>query len=107
MPILMSPDLRLRLASVAVDGRVATETMIDVTRSLQLDLTAIADGAEVSEFVSRNGEPQAGVLVLLVPKKETLSPYDYLAYLTDSDGSFSFTALSTGAYRLVPIEDWV
>ncbi len=35
-----------------------------------------------------------------------MTPYDYLSFGTDSDGSFNFEAVPAGAYRLLAIDDW-
>jgi hypothetical protein len=105
-PLLMSADSRLRLSGVSANGRAVTGNAIVVDRAMEVELTAVAGGAEVSGFVYRESEPKPGVLVVLAPERESASPYDYLAYLTDSDGSFSFESVAPGAYRIVPIEDW-
>jgi hypothetical protein len=104
-PLLMSPAAMIRPRSVTVNGAPSKDFWIDVTHSIRLDLTAVTKAGEVAGFVYREGVPQAGVLVMLVPRQESANPYDYLAFGTDSDGSFEFTGVTSGDYILFAVND--
>jgi len=105
-PLLISPAVVFRLGSVAVGGAVAKDLWVDVTRPVRLDVTAVAKAAEVSGYVYRNGEAQAGVLAMLVPREESSNPYDYLPFQTDSDGSFAFTGVRPGDYTIFALTEF-
>lgn len=60
---------------------------------------------KVKGLVMRNGRPLAGVLVVLAQSTLPPDPSLYYGFLTDSDGSFDFTQVRPGAYRLFPVDD--
>jgi hypothetical protein len=106
MPLLMSPVQALRVAQVTIDGQMAKELMLDINRPVGVEVTGITKAGEVSGYLYRNGEAQAGVEVILVPKREKITPYDIIGFETDSDGSFEFNTVTPGDYLLVPVEDF-
>ena len=103
-PLLMSPTSTIRLRSVKVNGQGVPGWWVDVTRSLRLDLTAVAKAGEVSGLVYRSGTAQPGAMVVLAPRPESSNPYDYRAYQSDSDGSFDFTGVTAGEYTIFALD---
>ena len=105
-PLLMSPTAPIRLQTVALEGIASKSLWVEIDRSAQLDLKAVAKAGEVSGYVYRRGEAQPGVLVVLAPQDDSSNPYDYLAFQTDSDGSFVLTGVTAGDYILFAVEDF-
>jgi len=44
--------------------------------------------------------------VVLAPRKDSPDPDDYRGYISDSDGTFSYTAIRPGEYVLFAVDDW-
>jgi hypothetical protein len=104
-PVLTSPAATIRLRGFTVNGTLSKDLWVDITRSIRLDLTAVTKAGVIEGAAYRNGAPQSGVFVMLAPRQESSSPYDYLPFLTDSDGSFEFTGVTAGDYLLFAVED--
>ena len=96
----------IALRSVTLDGVLANEEMVEITANAKLELLGLVHGSAVTGTVTLAGEPLAGVLALLAPRKESANPLDYRGFQTDSDGSFEFEGLSAGDYVLIVLEDW-
>jgi hypothetical protein len=94
------------LHAVTVDGTPAKDRLVEITRTLRLDISATLRGVAVSGMVYRRGEPAAGALVELAPKTESSNPYDYRTFETDGDGSFELVNVPPGEYVLFAVEDW-
>jgi hypothetical protein len=94
----VSPRAHIRLRRVAVDGVPSSDLSVQVTKATRLELTAVSEAGVVSGYVRSDGAVQPAVLVVLVPQEESSNPYEYLAFQTDSDGSFKFTGVLAGDY---------
>jgi hypothetical protein len=94
------------ILSISVNGRTTAVNHIHVgERPIELEITARASALRVEGFALNLGRGQPGVLVLLVPV-DLRSHSDWLRHdQSDSDGSFSFSAVQPGNYTLIALED--
>jgi Carboxypeptidase regulatory-like domain len=68
-------------------------------------MVAATGGGSVSGVVYRDGKPLYGVLAVLTPEGlPTNEPDRYRSFKTDSDGSFEWTNLPPGTYRLFAVD---
>jgi 5-hydroxyisourate hydrolase-like protein (transthyretin family) len=105
-PLVGSPRKMIPLRSVTLDGALAKEEMVEIAADAKLELLGLVHGSAVSGTVTRLGDPLAGALALLAPRRESANPLDYRGFQTDSDGSFEFEGLAAGDYVLIVLEDW-
>ncbi len=105
-PLVGTARKMISLRSVTLDGGLAKEEMVEIAAGAKLELLGLVHGSTVSGTVVRNGEPVAGVLALLAPRKESANPLEYRGFQTDSDGSFEYEGLAAGEYVLIVLEDW-
>jgi hypothetical protein len=61
-------------------------------------------GGSVAGLVKRDGKPVYGVLAVLAPEGLPNEPDRYHSFMTDSDGSFEWSNLPPGAYRLFAVD---
>jgi hypothetical protein len=82
--------------------------MVDVpeTGEVKLDVVLSGDGGRVAGKVRANGKPVAPARVVLAPRVDSTNFTDYLPYQTESDGSFTYTAVKPGDYILFVTTDW-
>lgn len=93
-------------SQVMVEDGPATEGLIRVgSENVRVHVVASSGAGEAKGLVTRGGRPAAGVLVVLSPSTLPSDPVLYYGFLTDSDGSFDFTALRPGEYRLFTVDD--
>jgi hypothetical protein len=105
-PLVGTARKMIHLRSVTLNGALAKEEMVEISADAKLDLLGLVRGSAVSGTVSRRGEPVAGALALLAPRRESANPLDYRGFQTDSDGSFEFEGLPAGEYVLIVLEEW-
>jgi hypothetical protein len=64
-------------------------------------ILAALGGGSINGLVYQDGKPTYGVLAVLVPEGLPNEPDLYHGFQTDSDGSFSWTNVRPGSYRLL------
>jgi hypothetical protein len=103
---LHAPDLYLK--SVTARNAKVTGGMVELPESgaVQLDIVASGDGGRINGKVRAGGKPLSGASVVLAPRKDSPDPDDYRGYISDSDGTFSYTAIRPGEYVLFAVDDW-
>jgi hypothetical protein len=103
--LMDSSRLPVPIRRLLVDGAPAKSQLIEVTKSVRLDVTATLEGGGVSGYVYRGDTPVPGALAVLAPREASDSPFDYRGFQTDSDASFEFLNLPPGDYVLIAVED--
>jgi hypothetical protein len=105
-PLVAMPGKFVHLRSVTLDGTLAAEEMVEISKDARLELLGTLHGESIAGVVMRDGRPAEGVLALLAPRQESVNPLDYRAFQTDSDGTFEWDGLPPGDYVLIVREDW-
>jgi hypothetical protein len=98
----------LYIKSVTSANARVVDGMVDVpeTGEVKLDVVLSGDGGRVAGKVRANGKPVAPARVVLAPRVDSTNFTDYLPYQTESDGSFTYTAVKPGDYILFVTTDW-
>jgi protocatechuate 3,4-dioxygenase beta subunit len=105
-PLAATAHKMIHLHTVTLEGALASEEMVEIAKDAKIELLGLMRGAGVKGDVVRKGQPVAGVLALLAPRKESANPLDYRGFQTDSDGTFEFDGVPPGEYMLIVLEEW-
>jgi protocatechuate 3,4-dioxygenase beta subunit len=73
--------------------------------SLTISITLVGSATRVEGFTKRNGQPVAGVMVVLVPKASESGRDLFRRDQSDLDGSFSLRDVIPGSYTVCAIEN--
>jgi hypothetical protein len=96
----------LPIVSISANGASRKGNVVTVRdRPLSIAATVARGESQVQGMAKRDGKPQAGAMVALVPK--SMAGYQALIRRdqSDSDGSFSVRDVAAGQYTVVAIED--
>ena len=97
----------LRVASVQATGATVSGRTLEISSGQQVNIVVHAAEAKcsLSGFALKNAKPVPGAMVLLVPQDpgHDMSLFD--RDQSDSDGSFTMSALFPGRYTLLAIEN--
>jgi hypothetical protein len=98
----------LYMKSVTSENARLVDCLVDVPEKgeVRLNVVLAGDGGEVAGKVRAHGKPAFPVRVVLAPQVDSTNSVDYHSYQTESDGSFSFTAIKPGEYILYTTSDW-
>jgi hypothetical protein len=93
-----------RISSQA--GEISGDVLsVTAGSSLSISIALVGSATRVEGFAKRNGQPVAGVMVVLVPKTPESSPELFRRDQSDLDGSFSLLNVIPGAYTVCAIEN--
>jgi hypothetical protein len=92
--------------SVRVGTRDAKILDVPDTGISNLQIVAGTGGGSVAGVVSKDGKAIYGVLAVLCPEGLPNEPDRYRSFKTDSDGSFEWSNLPPGSYRLFAVDKY-
>jgi hypothetical protein len=92
---------------VSAEGARAVGRMVRITGGgpVKLKVEATRKLCRVDGIVLRNGKPDAGAMVVLVPRNTSDSSL-YRRDQSDSDGTFSLRGALPGSYSVIALSDW-
>jgi hypothetical protein len=93
---------RLSVDGIRVAGRIITLKGADPAT---LTITTERGTAHIEGIAVRANNPASGVMVVLVPDEPENDPGPLRRQETNTDGSFAFSTLAPGTYRLLAIEN--
>jgi hypothetical protein len=90
-----------------VKGATINEGVLDVPDGARVEVRMTASRAKgaLKGYVKSGDKPVPAVMVVLAPAMQYSDPAKFLAYETDSDGSFEFAATPPGDYILFAVDD--
>jgi len=105
---LMLATRGLYIKSVTSANTRVVDGIVDVpeTGEVKLDIVLSGDGGRVAGKARADGKPLAPARVVLAPRVDSANFNDYRSYQTESDGSFTYTAVKPGDYILFVTTDW-
>jgi hypothetical protein len=74
--------------------------------TVAIDVVLGGDGGRITGKLRSKGKPVAPARVVLAPRTPSRNSVDYRSYQTESDGSFSYSAVKPGEYILFATTDW-
>lgn len=100
---------RFPIVAYSVKGATALGTSVDIPDTGKVELTVIADAGarDIPGVVYRGDNPEAGVLVLLVPAATWRNITTYRFDQSDSDGTFTWPAVPQGTYLMFAFDEGV
>jgi Carboxypeptidase regulatory-like domain len=94
----------LRISSQA--GEISGDVLaVTAGSSLSISIALVGSATRVEGFAKQNGQPVAGVMVVLVPKTPQSSPELFRRDQSDLDGSFSLLNVIPGSYTVCALEN--
>ena len=95
------------LKTVAATGAQVSGRILELTGSgpVQLKVSLSPGVGQVKGTAMRGSKPQAGVMVVLVPRKPEENPTIFRRDQSDSDGTFTLDTVVPGTYTLIAIEN--
>jgi hypothetical protein len=100
--ILVSQGRQLAILSLSARGAASTSDLVDIpeTGAVELAIVADATATELTGKVATGDRPEAGALVLMVPRTGWENVSSYRFDQTDSDGTFTLRGVTSGEYLL-------
>jgi hypothetical protein len=99
-----SDDLFIRGAT-ATGAKMAGRTLhISGSEAVKLNIVVGAGAAKIEGVALRDGKPQSGVMILLVPQDPENNLPLFRRDQSDSDGSFTLATVLAGRYTLLALE---
>jgi hypothetical protein len=104
--ILVSQGRQLAILSLSARGAASRSDLVDVPETGAVDLSIVADAtaAELTGKVVTGDRPEAGALVLMVPRTGWENVSSYRFDQTDSDGTFTLRGVTSGEYLIFGFE---
>jgi hypothetical protein len=100
-----SDNVALVVTELGADGvRIAGSRLKVRDHPVELSVVASKPNGSISGFVTKNGKPARGILLVLVPANLNEARSAWMQNQSDSDGSFIFTDVIAGRFTLVAIE---
>lgn len=100
------PTANYQITQIAVSGARLKGQSIQVGSSdVKLNIVAAKSSARIDGIALKDGKPQAGAMVVLVPQ-DMERPLLYRRDQSDSDGSFALNAVTPGKYTLIAVDNW-
>lgn len=94
-----------QITQIAVSGAKLKGQSIQIgSNDVKLTLVAAKSSARVEGVAWKDGKPQPGVMIVLVPE-DMERPLLYRRDQSDSDGSFVLSAVAPGKYTLIALQD--
>jgi 5-hydroxyisourate hydrolase-like protein (transthyretin family) len=90
------------ISQLSVEGAPFQDGLIEIGEGATVRLSVVAshDVGRLKGFVKNDDRPVAGVLVILA-QRDRAYPSAFRSFQTDSDGSFDFTNVPAGDYKLL------
>lgn len=105
--ILVARQRPMAVTSVRAMGATISGGILEVpeTGSVELSIVVDASAVEVRGLVTKGQQPQAGVLVMLVPRQKWTDVEAFRFDQTDSDGTFTWPSVPPGEYLMFALEE--
>jgi protocatechuate 3,4-dioxygenase beta subunit len=105
--VVMSSGEGVFIRSVTATGAKITGRMLQISGSdaVTLAITAGAGIARIEGVAQREGKPQSGAMILLVPRDPANNLPLFRRDQSDSDGTFTLIAVLPGRYTLLALEN--
>ena len=101
---LFLPSPSYQMTRIAASGAKLNGQSVQISSSdVKLNIVAAKSSAHVEGVALKDGKPQAGVMIVLVPQ-DMERPLLYRRDQSDSDGSFALNAVTPGKYTLIALE---
>ena len=105
--VMMSSGDDLFIRSVTASGAKIAGRMLHIGGSdaVKLSVVASAGAGKIEGTASRDGKPQSGAMILLVPQDPENNLPLFRRDQSDSDGSFTLSPVLPGRYTLLALEN--
>jgi len=105
--VIYSPSKAYSVLRTLSEAGKTSGDEVNMPASGTLELTAVlaARTAKIEGFIRRSGKAASGVMVVLIPKEATTQEQRFRWDQSDSDGSFTLSAVLPGEYTVAAIED--
>ena len=104
--VTMSSNDDLFIGKVTATGAKTTGRMLHIggSEAVKLNIVASAGAGKVEGVALRDGKPQSGAMILLVPQDAENNRPLFRRDQSDSDGSFTLANVAAGRYTLLALE---
>ena len=102
---LFLPSPTYQMTRITVSGAKLKGQSVQIGSSdVKLNVVAAKSSAHVQGIALKDGKPQSGVMIVLVPE-DMERPMLYRRDQSDSDGSFALNSVTPGKYTLIALEN--